>query len=88
MINGKVGFPSNVIGKVTNILESNKVNYKVIDNDCETVKNNFSKNNYNKFYNIGKKSVEDINNMSVIISKIKSLNKEQLNKTINYIMSL
>ena len=41
-----------------------------------------------KFYNIGKKSVEDINNINVIVNKIKNLDKEQLDKTINYIMSL
>ena len=50
IVNGKVGFPTNSLGKVTSKLDSCKVNYIVIVNDIEEDKKVFSSNNYNKYY--------------------------------------
>ena len=47
--NGKVGFPMEVLSKVTNTLDKYKVDYVVIEKDKEVLKNYFSKNNYNKY---------------------------------------
>ena len=35
IIKGRVGFPSNAIGKVVNILEDEKINYKIISDEEE-----------------------------------------------------
>lgn len=42
IVRNRVGFQVESIGKVTNILEGNHVNYTVIDGDEEVLKRNFS----------------------------------------------
>ena len=46
IVNGKVGFPTNSLGKVTSKFDDCKVNYIVIVNDIEEDKKVFSRNNY------------------------------------------
>lgn len=88
VVNGRLGFPVNSLGKVSGLLNDYKVNYLIIEKDKEIDKMIFPKNNYNKYLKLGKKSYDDKRRKLDIIDKIKSLNKEQLEKVINYIEEL
>lgn len=88
VVNGRLGFPVNSLGKVSRLLNDSKVNYKIIEKDKEIDKMIFPKNNYNKYLKLGKKSYDDKKRKLDIIDKIKNLNKEQLEKVINYIEKL
>lgn len=88
VVNGRLGFPVNSLGKVSELLNDSKVNYKIIEKDKEIDKMIFPKNNYNKYLKLGKKSYDDKKRKLDIIDKIKNLNKEQLEKVINYIEEL
>ena len=83
--NGKVGFPLEVLGKVTNTLDSNKVNYVVIENDNEITKKTFPKNNYSKYLSDGKKTFKVLKYEEELIDKIKELPMDKIEKIINYI---
>ena len=80
IVNGKVGFPTNSLGKVTSKFDDCKVNYIVIVNDIEEDKKVFSRNNYDKYYDIGIKSFNDNKNMEGIINKLLNLSDEDMNK--------
>lgn len=86
--NGRVGFPSESLGKVINTLDNSKVDYVVIEKDKEVMKNTFSKNNYNKFFNEGHKSYGIIRYEEEIIDIVKNLPVEKLIKIIDYIKSV
>ena len=88
IVNGKVGFPTNSLGKVTSKLDSCKVNYIVIVNDMEEDKKVFSSNNYNKYYDKGIKSFENNKNMESIINKLINLSDEDMNKVVEFIRCL
>lgn len=88
IVNGKVGFPTNSLGKVTSKLDGCKVNYIVIVNDIEEDKKVFSRNNYDKYYDIGIKSFNDNKNMEGIINKLLNLSDEDMNKVVEYIRCL
>ncbi len=49
VVNGRLGFPVNSLGKVSELLNDSKVNYKIIEKDKEIDKMIFPKNNYNKY---------------------------------------
>ena len=83
--NGKIGFPINSLGKVTNNLDNSKVNYVVIDNDHEIIKKQFSKNCYNKYLQLGMKNVNRIEENMLLIEKVKNLSDDKLTKILNYV---
>ena len=83
--NGRVGFPESALGKVTNVLADNKINYIVIENDREVEKEKFTKNNYEKYLKEGKKYNDDLRKESEMIEKIKNLDSSKLDRIINYI---
>ncbi len=83
--NGRVGFPIESLGKVTNTLDNYKVDYVVIEKDKEILKNSFPKNNYNKYLLEGKKSYDTIKHEEELIDIVKNLSEEKVNKIINYI---
>ena len=78
--NGKIGFPINSLGKVTNNLDNSKVNYVVIDNDREIIKKQFSKNCYNKYLQLGMKNVNRMEENMLLIEKVKNLSDDKLTK--------
>lgn len=73
VVNGRLGFPVNSLGKVSRLLNDSKVNYKIIEKDKEIDKMIFPKNNYNKYLKLGKKSYDDKKRKLDIIDKIKKL---------------
>ena len=83
--NGRVGFPIESLGKVTNTLDNYKVDYVVIEKDNEVLKKKKKKKYYNKYLLEGKKSYEKIKNDEEIIDIIKNLEEEKVLKIINYI---
>ena len=83
--NGKIGFPINSLGKVTNNLDNSKVNYVVIDNDREIIKKQFSKNCYNKYLQLGMKNVNRMEENMLLIEKVKNLSDDKLTKILNYV---
>ena len=83
--NGRVGFPIESLGKVTNTLDNYKVDYVVIEKDKEVLKNSFPKNNYNKYLLDGKKSYDTIKHEEELIDIVKNLPEEKVLKIINYI---
>ena len=46
IIDSKVGFPSNALNKVVNVLEEKKINYKVIGEDIESNFKDLNKYDY------------------------------------------
>ena len=84
--NGKVGFPITSIGKVQNKLEECKINYQIIDRELITDSNDFKNNNkYDKFLNIGIKSINKIRSDDEILEKIKNLPDDKVDKIIKFI---
>lgn len=59
IVNNRSGFPLNSLDKVINILEDNKVSYKVIDNDATFKNKDYKKvNKYNYVLDKGKKKID------------------------------
>lgn len=83
--NGRVGFPVSVIGKIENMLTEKQVNYLVIDKDKEVSKGKFSKNNYKKYLEQGKKKYMVHKREDELVEKIRNLNEKQVFKIIKYI---
>lgn len=83
--NGRVGFPVSVIGKIENMLTEKQVNYLVIDKDKEVSKGKFSKNNYKKYLELGKKKYIVHKREDELVEKIRNLNEKQVFKIIKYI---
>lgn len=83
--NGRVGFPVSVIGKIENMLTEKQVNYLVIDKDKEVSKGKFSKNNYKKYLDLGKKKYMVHKREDELVEKIRNLNEKQVFKIIKYI---
>lgn len=70
-------FPISSLGKVTAILENNKINYIVVDRrnnyDVEQQSNNKNLNNYNKFLKLAKEKVNKNKRIDQIIEYLKDL---------------
>lgn len=68
-------FPISSLGKVTAILENNKINYIVVDKrnnyDVEQQSNNKNLNNYNKFLKLAKEKVNKNKRIEQIIEYLK-----------------
>lgn len=79
VVNGRCGFPVNSLGKVTNILCDNKVDYSVRENmtDIETKK--YKKNNkYDRILDKGKKKLNIDYRINGVLEKINELNYNKL----------
>ncbi len=85
IVNGRIGFPENSIGRVTNQLNDCKVDYAVIVRDEEIEKKHFPSNNYNKYLRDGINRHNKSLNEEQLISKIKNLSEEKINKIYDYI---
>lgn len=85
IVNGRIGFPENSLGKVTNELNNYKVDYVVIVKDEEVEKKHFPNNNYNKYLKDGINRHQKNLDEEQIISKIKSLPSEKIEKIYKYI---
>ena len=82
---GRVGFPCEVLGKVVNVLEDNKISYIVKEKEKEVDKKIFPKCYYNKYLVEGKRADEAYKKEQNLIEKIQNLSKEKVDKIIEYI---
>lgn len=83
IIDDKVGFPINSYNKVINMLDTNHVNYVISSNN---VKVNYKKrNNYNKFFELGKKKYNLNYRINSIIEKINNLSEENIDELLDLI---
>lgn len=83
--NIKSGFPLNMLNDNIKIIESNKINYIIIDNKRIINKKSFTRNKFNAYT----KSVFDIisnsNRISNIVKKIESINNDSKDEVLNKI---
>lgn len=80
----KVGFPISVLDKVINGLEEKCINYE-LNNNLIDFKN---KNNYKKYYTLGKKKCNIDYRTNEIINKLNSLDEKKIDKILKYIEKL
>lgn len=85
IVKNRVGFPTETLGKVTNILEENHVNYTVIEDDREVLKKKFSNNHYEKVLDKGKCSFDKSNEEKRLEEAIKGLDEEKVNLILDFI---
>lgn len=85
IIKNRVGFPVEALGKVQEILEENRVDYVVTDNDKEVLRRKFSNNHYEKFFNEGKKYYNKFRDEKDFIEKIKKLDEEKVDLIVEFI---
>ena len=83
--NIKSGFPLNMLNDNIKIIESNKINYIIIDNKRIINKKSFTRNKFNAYT----KSVFDIisnsNRISNIVKKLESINNDSKDEVLNKI---
>ena len=87
--NGRSGFPLNSIDKVKEILNKNKVNYIIIDEDITEEKNFKTKNKYKQILKESLKRYEDIRDKESLLKNINKLSPDkikQISKYVNYII--
>ena len=87
--NGRSGFPLNSIDKVKEILDKNKVNYIIIDEDVIEEKNFKTKNRYKIVLKESLKKYEDIRDKESLLKHINKLSPDkikQISKYVNYII--
>ena len=87
--NGRIGFPSNAIDKIKDILNNNKINYIIIDEDIIEEKNFNNKNRYNKYLKLGIKEYEIIRDKESLLKSINKLSPDkikEISKYVNYII--
>ena len=71
-----VGFPNNSLSNVLNILEENKINYIVIEDNCVVDKYKINKNRYSEY-------IVDLTKLIYINMKIESIYKKLQNNILN-----
>lgn len=77
----KVGFPLSALDKVKNVLEEKFISYE-LDGNIIDFKN---KNNYKKYYDLGKKRHSLDFRINEIINKLNSLDENKIDKILKYI---
>ena len=85
--NGRLGFPINSLEKIKKILDDKNINYKIIDNKPE--EKTFNKNNYNKYYKLGKRLYDENITKNNLVKNIKKLPHDkilEISKYVNYII--
>lgn len=77
----RVGFPTSAYEKVVKILEQNNINYESSTEiyDCK------KKNNYNKFFELGKRKYKLRYRIEKIIEKMNSLNEKEIDEILDFI---
>ena len=86
--NGRIGFPISSIDRIKNILNENKINYVVIDDDKIEDKK-FKNNRYNKYLEIGKTTYKEGQEKESLIKNIDKLSSDkikEISKYVNYII--
>ena len=84
--NDKIGFPKSALGKVTNLLEENEINYEVVGED---IKANFKNmNQYLKFVRLGKDKYNKSIYYENIREKVRNATPEKLDKILSTIESI
>lgn len=83
IIDDRVGFPISSYNKVINSLNDNHISYSVTINNIEV--NYKKKNNYDKFYELGKKKYDLNYRITTILEKINSLNEKEIDELLNLI---
>ena len=79
VVNGRCGFPINSLGKVTNILSDNKIDYIVRENMKEIEVKKYKKNNkYDKVLDKGKKKYDIDYRVNGIVERINDLEYDRL----------
>ena len=76
-VKGRVGFPTNAINKVVNILEDKKINYRIIDEE-EKVKDFKNLNQYLKVLAKAKDKITVENKINNILKILRSLDEGKL----------
>ena len=71
-----VGFPNSSLSKVLNILEENRINYIVIEDNCVIYKYKTNKNRYSEY-------IVDLTKLIYINMKIESIYKKLQNNILN-----
>lgn len=71
-----VGFPNSSLSKVLNILEENRINYIVIEDNCVIDKYKTNKNRYSEY-------IVDLTKLIYINMKIESIYKKLQNNILN-----
>lgn len=71
-----VGFPSNSLSKICNVLENNNINYIIVDKDNIIDKYKSKNNNYSKYY-------IDLNRLQYITYKIEDIYNKLNNKILD-----
>ena len=82
--NGRLGFPKEKIDKIKEILEDKNINYNI-----DGVFKTFNKNNYDKYYKLGKKSYSSEIERNNLLKSIKKLPYDkvlEISKYVNYII--
>ena len=88
LTNGRLGFPKNSIDRIKNILEENKINYIIIDDDIVEEKQ-FKRNSYNRYLKLGTKLYEQQREKDSLLKNINKLSNDDIkkvNKYVNYII--
>lgn len=86
VVGGRCGFPLNSLSKVTNLLDSNCINYVVRDNMEDIEKKNYKKKNkYLKILENGKKRFNIDYRINDILVKLNNLSYEKLSSLLDMI---
>ena len=79
VVNGRCGFPINSLGKVTNLLGDNNVNYIVRENMIDVDKKNYKKKNkYSIVFEKAKKKIDIDYRISSIMDRVSGLSYDRL----------
>lgn len=87
--NDKLGFPSTVIDKITEKLDSLMINYEIYyKKELESSKDFKKKNSYQKYLDLGLLQVEVDKKVDLIKYKLSRLNLKDVNKELEKILDI
>lgn len=87
--NDKLGFPSTVIGKITEKLDSLMINYEIYyKKELESSKDFKKKNSYQKYLDLGLLQVEVDKKVDLIKYKLSRLDLKDVNKELEKILDI
>ena len=87
--NDKLGFPSTVIDKITEKLDSLTINYEIYyKKELESSKNFKKKNSYQKYLDLGLLQVEVDKKVDLIKYKLSRLDLKEVNKELEKILDI
>lgn len=85
VLNGKCGFPDNIIEKILNKLETEKISYQIIYCDRDMISKKYKFNKYLKFYNEAIKKMNITEKICLLENKINEASLEDLESLLNII---